>query len=179
MLLGEGASINLQVEDGKSMSNAWDRITEEATKPVEDVPAGAAGRWRVTVTDYFGGRGIDYRLSDEDANDAGGLMVIITSIPDSQREWVQWNGRTARQDKNGQISVLLHKEQDLIAKNLDEINEDRVRQDPEIIAPLLEKLDTDVKKKLAKYKDTLVKGSRINALCEQVYQAVGGSHGQW
>jgi superfamily II DNA/RNA helicase len=64
------------------------------------------GQWRITVCDYFGGRGHDYR-SSLDADNNGGFMVIVTTIPDSLREWVQWKGRTARQDSPGQYGVLL------------------------------------------------------------------------
>lgn len=36
-------------------------------------------------------------------------MVVMTSVP-NEREWIQWKGRTARQDKKGQFSVVLSKE---------------------------------------------------------------------
>ena len=38
---------------------------------------------------------------DKDANANGGMLVIATSVPD-EREWIQWRGRTARQDRPGQ-----------------------------------------------------------------------------
>ena len=106
-----------ELATGCASLGSYPSASDGVTEAMVCFSSHGAGRWRVTVTDYFGGRGIDYRLSDDGANEAGGLMVIITSIPDSQREWVQWIGRTARQDKNGQISVLLHKEQDLIQKS--------------------------------------------------------------
>ena len=58
----------------------------------------------VTVTDYFGGRGVDYKVKDKQIDKNGGLLVIVTSIPNT-REWIQWKGRTARQDKKGQYQV--------------------------------------------------------------------------
>ena len=33
--------------------------------------------------------------------------MIACEIPVSQREWVQWIGRTARNDRNGQHSIML------------------------------------------------------------------------
>eukprot|EP00966_Prymnesium_polylepis_P215164 4983232-Prymnesium_polylepis.1 len=32
------------------------------------------------------------------------MLVIATSIPD-EREWIQWRGRTARQDRPGQVTA--------------------------------------------------------------------------
>ena len=43
---------------------------------------------------------------DEQADKDGGMLVIATSVPD-EREWTQWKGRTARQDKSGQYMVIL------------------------------------------------------------------------
>jgi len=35
------------------------------------------------------------------------MLVIATSVPD-EREWIQWKGRTARQDRPGQFYVILN-----------------------------------------------------------------------
>eukprot|EP00964_Phaeocystis_antarctica_P159728 scaffold130901_cov39-Phaeocystis_antarctica.AAC.1 len=35
------------------------------------------------------------------------MLVIATSVPD-EREWIQWKGRTARQDRPGQYHVVLN-----------------------------------------------------------------------
>ena len=43
---------------------------------------------------------------DKDANANGGMLVIATSVPD-EREWIQWRGPTARQDRPGQFVVVL------------------------------------------------------------------------
>lgn len=61
------------------------------------------------MTEKWGGRGHDFKMQDPDANDkGGGLLVIATSIPaDGEREWIQWIGRTARQDKPGQYYAVL------------------------------------------------------------------------
>ena len=67
---------------------------------------GGQSRCRVTVTDRFGGRGHDFQVVDKEANANGGMLVIATSVPD-EREWIQWKGRTARQDRPGQFYVIL------------------------------------------------------------------------
>lgn len=46
-------------------------------------------------------------MVDREANANGGMLVIATSIPD-KREWIQWKGRTARQDRPGQFQVVLN-----------------------------------------------------------------------
>lgn len=37
-------------------------------------------------------------------------MLIIGFVPDSEREYIQFLGRTARQDKRGQFAAVLHEE---------------------------------------------------------------------
>eukprot|EP00966_Prymnesium_polylepis_P115373 2666754-Prymnesium_polylepis.1 len=67
--------------------------------------------FKVTVTDWFGGRGHDFDCMDEGGNKAGGMLVIATAMPDA-REWAQWKGRTARQDRPGQYFVYLSSEEE-------------------------------------------------------------------
>ena len=62
----------------------------------------------------FGGRGHDFDCLDERANAEGGMLVVATSIPDA-REWAQWRGRTARQDRPGQYLVVLSAEDEPFA----------------------------------------------------------------
>ena len=89
---------------GRSLKEEWQTLIDDATKRL-----GTADdhRCRVTVTDRFGGRGHDFRVVDKEANANGGMLVIATSIPD-EREWIQWKGRTARQDRPGQFHVVLN-----------------------------------------------------------------------
>jgi hypothetical protein len=42
------------------------------------------------------------------------MLVVATSIPDA-REWAQWRGRTARQDRPGQYLVVLSAEDEPFA----------------------------------------------------------------
>lgn len=183
----------LQEKGGQSMASEWDDLTEKACKPVEGKKINTVGRWRVTVTDYFGGRGIDYRLANESANDAGGMLVVITAIPKSQREWIQWEGRTARQDKNGQISVLLHKDlagqkkqtadsmttAELIRACEGVITSDTDEQEPSIIEKLLEKRNEERGSTLEEYATSLSRGNRLNELCEDVHREGGGRGAGW
>jgi len=66
--------------------------------------------FRITVTDHTGARGTDYQMFDEDADKVGGLMLIVMKVPPSQRDWVQFKGRTARQHWRGQYCVVLNAE---------------------------------------------------------------------
>ena len=71
-----------------------DDIIEQATKRC--FSKARTPYFRITVTDWFGGRGHDFDCMDEGANAHGGMLVIATDVPDA-REWIQWKGRTARQ----------------------------------------------------------------------------------
>jgi len=88
---------------GASLKASWQTIIDDATKRLGNTES---SRCRVTVTDRFGGRGHDFQVVDKESNANGGMLVIATSIPD-EREWIQWKGRTARQDRPGQFYVIL------------------------------------------------------------------------
>ena len=92
--------------DGRSLAREWQTIIDDATKRFGNAHE---SRCRVTVTDKFGGRGHDFQVIDKESNANGGMLVIATSIPD-EREWIQWKGRTARQDRPGQFYVILHEQ---------------------------------------------------------------------
>eukprot|EP01048_Picozoa_sp_COSAG05_P040357 COSAG05_NODE_20626_length_278_cov_0.575419_1_plen_87_part_10 len=87
-------------------------------------------------------------------------MVIITDIPDSQREWVQWIGRTARQDKNGQISVLLNRQDEFLSQNED-LFSSGTKQNPDVIGDLMSKRNELVQEKLKGFQRSLETGSRL------------------
>ena len=91
-------------DEGRLMKDEWATIIEDSTKRLGGIED---NRCRVTVTDRFGGRGHDFQVVDKEANANGGMLVIATSIPD-EREWIQWKGRTARQDRPGQYFVILN-----------------------------------------------------------------------
>ena len=93
--------------DGRSLAREWQTIIDDATKRIGGT---SDSRCRVTVTDKWGGRGHDYQVIDKTSNENGGMLVIATSIPD-EREWIQWRGRTARQDRPGQFTVILNEKE--------------------------------------------------------------------
>merc|ERR1712107_866541 len=66
--------------------------------------------WRVTITTSVGARGQDYRVSDEMVDEKGGLLIVLQYVPESEREWTQFLGRTARHDHPGQYAVILNRD---------------------------------------------------------------------
>jgi hypothetical protein len=152
---------------GRSMAKVWQGVIDDATKRL----GGAEdNRCRVTVTDKFGGRGHDFQVVDKEANANGGMLVIATSIPD-EREWIQWKGRTARQDRPGQFCVLLDvgvpplsKDSELLAKLTAEPDHDKR------VEFLLDAADAGTAKKLAKYAAEQMAGQTLNEVIEKYYQ---------
>jgi hypothetical protein len=104
--------IFIEIRNGKRMP--YSTIVQKATEPIS-VDTTRTVIWPITVTEVFGGRGHDYRISDEDVDEAGGLLVIMGGIPLSEREWVQWKGRTTRNDRRGQYAVVLNASDKFIA----------------------------------------------------------------
>ena len=195
-----------KTKDGRPMNYSY--LVEQATKPVTQNQTEQVLQWRTTVTDVFGGRGQDYRINDDDVDAAGGLLVIAMSIPLSEREFIQWKGRTARGDRRGQYALILNAE-DAPLKH----NEDKWKQhgdatvrndgtgnnvesyegsvykkavvgdllklsDKDVETKLLKLSDKDVETKLEKMKQKQKTGQRLNALCDQFYQKYGRG-GEW
>lgn len=50
----------------------------------------------------------DYRVIDPSIDENGGLTVVLTWVPRSERDWIQILGRTGRQDHAGQYAVILN-----------------------------------------------------------------------
>jgi len=86
----------------------FQQLVETATLPIE--VEGGKKEWRVTVTTAAGARGQDYQISDDAVDLAGGLLLVLEYIPDSEREWIQFLGRTARHDHPGQYAVILNRQ---------------------------------------------------------------------
>merc|ERR1712232_186607 len=106
-----GAGV-IELQDTPGREGEFQQKVEIATQPLE--VKGGVRQWRVTVTTALGARGQDYHISDELVDEKGGLLLIIEYVPDSEREWIQFLGRTARHDHPGQYAVIL---------NLDEYRE--------------------------------------------------------
>merc|ERR1719253_1434373 len=84
-------------------------MVEVATQPLEVTSSSGtkSKHWRVTVTTAVGARGQDYHISDELVDEKGGFLLVLEYVPDSEREWIQFLGRTARHDHPGQYAVVL------------------------------------------------------------------------
>jgi hypothetical protein len=126
---------------------------------------------RITVTDPWGGRGHDFDVKDEEANNNGGMLVIAMLIP-KPRDFTQWKGRTARSDRNGQYSAILCK-LDAPVKDFAELgfyrNENGSYKE-ELIEKLLEEQDKDTKTLLAQKDEEITSGLRLNELCDQFHE---------
>ena len=153
--------------DSRGQDMDWLRIVENATEIFD----GTTMR-RITVTDPFGGRGHDYTVSDDHADDYGGMLVIVTMIPESERDWIQWIGRTARNDRKGQYAVILN-EKDPQYASTDAAFRDKHRFDghfkSSLMTGLLQLCDLKVKAKLAEQQDKFLLGQRLNELCDHFY----------
>jgi len=110
-------------EAGRPCTKAtWDSILNDTARPTG---VNESRHCRVCVTDKFGGRGQDFSPKDDAIDKAGGVLVIATSIPD-EREWIQWKGRTARQDLNGAYYVILSRNDPPFAKAGEGLANDRL-----------------------------------------------------
>jgi len=153
--------------DGRSLKAEWQQIIDDASKRV-----GLAGEssCRVTVTDRFGGRGHDFQVVDKEANANGGMLVIATSIPD-EREWIQWRGRTARQDRPGQFHVVLDKTSRVFstyAKLVEKVKKSRTEHAK--IEALLEVADERIGDRLREFSGEQATGEKLNELTEIYYK---------
>ena len=188
LLLQQHAS-NCQLlleHDGSNGRMDYSKIVDNATKPIDQDDGSKS--WRVTVTDYFGGRGHDYRINDEDVDADGGLLMIALSIPCSEREFIQWKGRTARSDRQGQYAVILNAQDKPLMGNEDKWQEHRLDDagcdtvyKESVINELLSLSDKETKKNLTKLKKQIKGGQRLNELCDQFYNVHSGGkqHGAW
>lgn len=148
----------------------WKSIVKNATDKCSD-------RYRITVTDPFGGRGHDFDVHDEMVESNYGLAVIVTSIPASEREWIQWKGRTARKDNSGQYAVVLSKEDETIknsphllenAQHHEDIGTDRYLE--KVIDRIIESRKEQENEKLKKMNEDIHIGRLLNQLCDSFYR---------
>jgi hypothetical protein len=100
--LGPGV---IELLDRPGKETEFQQMVEVATQALQG--QSGAKTWRVTVTTAVGARGQDYHISDELVDEKGGFLLILEYVPDSQREWIQFLGRTARHDHPGQYAVVL------------------------------------------------------------------------
>lgn len=81
-----------------------------------EVVAGAGQVGRVTIATNMAGRGTDIKLSSE-AQELGGLHVILTDLHDSKRVDRQLVGRCARQGQPGSWQEILSMEGDVLLQS--------------------------------------------------------------
>lgn len=55
-------------------------------------------------------RGIDFKLHNKKAKEAGGFHAIVTYLIDSPADYIQATGRVARQGKDGSFIEIFYKE---------------------------------------------------------------------
>ena len=154
-------------DNGNLQNREWETIITNATKRHG---ADEQSYCYITVTDFFGGRGHDYDVKDEQANESGGgMLVIATSIPDT-REWIQWAGRTARQDKPGQFVVILSKQDSPFVGDQSYIKKfEAISDADERINDLTSLKDKHIKTTLQKFSSDQARGAWLNELGVKYY----------
>lgn len=146
----------------------WKENLNRATLPLgENSAAGNSKTWRITVTDPRGGRGIDYRVDHTEVDEHGGMLLVPTSVPTSQREWTQWLGRTSRQDRRGQFCPVL------CGLDYVELGKKFGQSLPaggiEVIDTVLQWADQEVAQKIQGSAALYNVGVRVNELCENLF----------
>ena len=122
---------------------------------------------------------------DKEANAHGGMLVIATSIPD-EREWIQWKGRTARQDRPGQFYVILDEKAKPfneskykrlasklkgMAKDIGkEVAPGGVKVQDEMVTLLLDAADDGIGDRLKKFEGEQASGEKLNEMTELYYK---------
>jgi len=143
-----------------------DRSTEALDGHGEN--AGDIGRarqaWRITLTTAEGGRGHDYRVVDPAIDKAGGLLLILTWVPWSEREWIQFLGRTGRQDHAGQYAVLLDAQDDVV-----KAAGKKRRADESFAEAILRHGDAETAQLLQATKETIAKGKLMHRLSSRYW----------
>ena len=154
-------------EAGESLIERCGAVVEAATRRC--YTQGRRSYFPVTLTDGFGGRGHDFDCMDEKANAEGGMLVIATSVPDA-REWAQWKGRTARQDRPGQFLVVLSAEDEPFASEAGLAQQLGARPPDEIVSELLRRKDAGIARALSSFEAQQARGAWLNELCERYYR---------
>ena len=98
------------------------------------------------------------------------MLVIAMSIPD-EREWIQWKGRTARQDRPGQFHVVLDRSAPPFSERagLDTLLLGMASAD-ERLAKLLEVQDESIGATLKRYALDQELGEVVNELTEAYFR---------
>ena len=114
---------------------------------------------------------------------------LALSIPISEREFIQWKGRTARSDRQGQYAVILNSEDRPLKGNDDRykahgvgafipdddddastVSYDGHRYNESVVSTLLSLADKETEKNLNSLKLKILQGQRLNELCDKFYK---------
>jgi hypothetical protein len=144
------------------------QLVNRATEPVKATGEETAGKaqqaWRITITTAEGGRGHDYRVVDPKIDEKGGLLLILTWVPWSEREWVQFLGRTSRQDHVGQYAVFLDGEDDRVQDGTQD-----QRSDENLIQTMLRIGDEDAVDTFERTAEEVQKGRVMHRLTSRFW----------
>eukprot|EP00929_Paragymnodinium_shiwhaense_P063270 TRINITY_DN3161_c0_g2_i1.p1 TRINITY_DN3161_c0_g2~~TRINITY_DN3161_c0_g2_i1.p1 ORF type:complete len:1868 (+),score=480.55 TRINITY_DN3161_c0_g2_i1:49-5652(+) len=168
-LYGAGSRIIKLLEDPGN-PDKFVKLVDAATQPY--APAGKNGKkaWRITVTTAEGGRGHDYRVVDPAVDEKGGLLLILMWVSWSQREWVQFLGRTARQDHEGQVAVYLNAQSkeifDLEQQDIDLSDGERV------VSSILRAGDDKMKARCDKVGNDISRGTMMHKLTSRYWRTL-------
>jgi len=135
-----------------------DKATEPVAKGDEEGSSTSRQVWRITVTTAEGGRGHDYRVVDPAIDEKGGLLLILTFVPWSEREWIQFIGRTGRQDHAGQYAVFLNAQDEQVQA----AQSDKAAQET-LIEAVLRHGDEQTAVMLQGIQDEIVKGRLMHS----------------
>jgi len=116
------------------------------------------------VTTAEGGRGHDYRVTDPDIDENGGLLLILTWVPSSEREWIQFMGRTSRQDHAGQYAVLLNSADEDVAAAARDLGPEE-----SFVEALLRHSDQATAEMLQGFGDEIIKGRLMHKLTSKYW----------
>eukprot|EP00928_Gymnodinium_smaydae_P061945 TRINITY_DN458_c0_g6_i1.p1 TRINITY_DN458_c0_g6~~TRINITY_DN458_c0_g6_i1.p1 ORF type:complete len:1920 (-),score=455.95 TRINITY_DN458_c0_g6_i1:187-5574(-) len=153
------------------------KLVDLATQPWDVGDSKGKGKtFRITVTTAEGGRGHDYRVVDPAIDAKGGMLLILMWVSWSEREWIQFLGRTARQDHEGQIAVFLNEQSDdmIELENDRQLagNEEELPRDHSIVDLMLAAGDRKMQKKFAKIGDEIERGTLMHRLTAQYWNRV-------
>eukprot|EP00929_Paragymnodinium_shiwhaense_P063272 TRINITY_DN3161_c0_g3_i1.p1 TRINITY_DN3161_c0_g3~~TRINITY_DN3161_c0_g3_i1.p1 ORF type:complete len:1788 (+),score=434.49 TRINITY_DN3161_c0_g3_i1:61-5424(+) len=144
------------------------KLVDMATQPLwTDASKKGNKAWRISVTTAEGGRGHDYRVVDPAVDEKGGLLLILMWVSWSQREWVQFLGRTARQDHQGQVAVYLNGQSREVSDIPDAVD---LRNPDQVVQTILAAGDAKMKVKCDKVGTHISRGTLMHRLTARYWR---------
>jgi hypothetical protein len=158
------------------------------TKLTTSKPKPGFKNWMVTITDEWGSVQNDYRISNKDVDNAGGIVVIATYIPKTPRMWDKWLMQPLRGDMKSQYAVVLNREDPFLAPNYRVIDQHPFMGDntlqpdgysPTVIPALFDIQNVDESSSLEMLSDSIIQGQQLNELCEVFFRRYPGTSELW